>query len=123
MSKVLKAKYFTKLDIRWGNNNIQIKEGDGWKAAFQTNHRLFELLVMFFGLCNSPTTFQTMMNELLKELVDQEVVIVYMDDILVFTETLEEHRRIVRHFLEILADNTSFSSQRSVSLKLWRWSL
>jgi len=57
-----KAKYFTKLDIRWGYNNIQIKEGDKWKAAFQTNRGLLELLVMFFGLMNSPATFQMMMN-------------------------------------------------------------
>ena len=47
-----KAKYSTKLDIQWGYNNVQIKEGDKWKAAFQTNQGLFELLVMFFG---SPT--------------------------------------------------------------------
>ena len=56
------AKYFTKLDVRWGFNNVQIKEGDEWKAAFCTNRGLFELLVMFFGLTNSLATFQTMMN-------------------------------------------------------------
>ena len=51
------AQYFTKLDVRWGYNNVCIKEGDEWKAAFQTNRGLFEPLVMFFGLTNSPTTF------------------------------------------------------------------
>jgi len=56
------AKYFTKLDVRWGFNNVQIEEGDEWKAAFRTNRGLFEPLVMFFGLTNSPATFQTMMN-------------------------------------------------------------
>src|SRR3984885_3540637 len=75
MSKVSEAKYFTKLDVRWGYNNVRIKEGDEWKAAFRTNRGLFEPLVMFFGLCNSPATFQTMMNELFKELIDQGVVI------------------------------------------------
>src|ERR1700748_2984185 len=108
MSKVSKAKYFTKLDVRWGYNNVRIKEGDEWKAAFRTNRGLFEPLVMFFGLCNSPATFQTMMNELFKELIDQGVVGVYMDDILVFTETLEEHRSVLWHVLEILADNNLF---------------
>src|ERR1700733_1669352 len=102
------AKYFTKLDVRWGYNNVRIKEGDEWKAAFRTNRGLFEPLVMFFGLCNSPATFQTMMNELFKKLIDQGVVVVYMDDILIFTETLEDHRRVVRRVLKILAENNLF---------------
>jgi len=53
---------FTKLDIRWGYNNIQIKEHDRWKAVFKMNRGLFQPLVMFFGLTNAPVTFQTMMN-------------------------------------------------------------
>jgi hypothetical protein len=53
------AKYFTKLDVQWGYNNVQIKEGDEWKAAFLTNHGLFEPLVMYFSLTNSLGTFQT----------------------------------------------------------------
>ena len=51
------ARYFTKLDVHWGYNNVCIKEGDKWKAAFHTNRGLFEPLVMYFGLMNSPTTF------------------------------------------------------------------
>jgi len=58
------ARYFTKLDVRWGFNNVRIKDGDEWKAAFRTNRGLFEPLVMFFGLTNSPATFQTMMNDI-----------------------------------------------------------
>jgi len=58
------ARYFTKLDVRWGFNNVCIKPGDEWKAAFQTNRGLFEPLVMFFGMTNSPATFQTMMNDI-----------------------------------------------------------
>ena len=58
------ARYFTKFDVRWGYNNVRMKEGDEWKAAFRTNHGLFEPAVMFFGLTNSPATFQTMMNDL-----------------------------------------------------------
>ena len=68
-----------------------MKEGDEWKAAFCTNHRLFKPLVMFFGLTNSPTTFQTMMNDIFRELIAEGVVVVYLDDILIFTETLEQH--------------------------------
>jgi hypothetical protein len=89
INKLKKAKYFTKLDVRWGYNNVRIKKGDEWKAAFRTNRGLFEPLVMFFGLTNSPATFQTMMNDLFIELIDGNVVIVYMDNILIFTETLE----------------------------------
>ena len=105
ITKLRKAKYFTKLDVRWGFNNVRIKEGDEWKAAFRTNRGLFEPLVMFFGLTNSPATFQTMMNEIFIELIDGNVVIVYMDDILIFTETLEQHREIVKKVLEILQAN------------------
>jgi len=57
IAKLHRAKYFTKLDIWWGFNNVQIKEGDKWKAAFQTNHGLYKSLVMFFSLTNSPATF------------------------------------------------------------------
>jgi hypothetical protein len=52
INKLQGAKYFTKLDVRWGSNNVHIKEGDEWKAAFWMNHRLYEPLVMFFGLTN-----------------------------------------------------------------------
>src|SRR5215470_17768162 len=83
------AKYFTRLDVRWGYNNIRIKEGDEFKAAFQTNRGLFEPLVMFFGLTNSPATFQTMMNDIFQDLIMEGVVSVYMDDILIFTRTKE----------------------------------
>ena len=58
-------KVFTKMDLRWGYNNMRIKEGDEWKAAFTTLEESFEPMVMFFGLTNSLATFQAMMNELL----------------------------------------------------------
>jgi hypothetical protein len=96
------AKYFSKFDVRWGYNNVRIKEGDEWKAAFRTNRGLFEPLVMYFGLTNSPATFQTMMNEIFADLIALGVVSVYMDDILIFTSTREEHCRITRIVLERL---------------------
>jgi hypothetical protein len=67
------ARYFTKLDIRWGYNNVRIREGDEWKAAFRTNRGLFEPLVMYFGLTNSPVTFQTMMNEIFQDLITEGI--------------------------------------------------
>jgi len=108
VDKLKKAKYFTKLDVRWGFNNVRIKEGDEWKAAFQTNRGLFEPLVMFFGLTNSPATFQTMMNTIFREEINSGKVIIYMDDVLIFTETLEEHRRIVEKVLAKFSDNQLF---------------
>ena len=102
------AKYFTKLDVRWGFNNVRMKDGDEWKAAFRTNRGLFEPLVMFFGLTNSPATFQTMMNDIFRELIMEGVVVVYLDDILIFTETLEEHRSVTRRVMELLQKHKLF---------------
>jgi hypothetical protein len=59
-----RAHIYTKLNIRWGYNNVRIKEGDEYKAAFKTRWGLFEATVMFFGLTNSPATFQAMMNDI-----------------------------------------------------------
>ena len=97
--------YFTKLDIQWGYNNVRIREGDKWKAAFWTNKGLFEPLVMYFGMCNSPATFQLMMNTLFCELIMSGKIIIYMDDILISIQTMEEYRSIVWQVLQILANN------------------
>jgi len=91
VSQLRGARYFTKLDVHWGFNNVRIKPGDEWKAAFQTNRGLFEPLVMFFGMTNSPATFQTMMNDIFRNLIAEGIVVVYLDDILIFTKTKEEH--------------------------------
>jgi Reverse transcriptase (RNA-dependent DNA polymerase) len=95
INKVGKAKVFTKLDLCWGYNNVRIKEGDEWKAAFAMHCRAFEPLIMFFGMTNSPSTFQNMMNDIMKDLIDCGVVIVFIDDILIYTETEEGHDDIV----------------------------
>ena len=75
------------------------------EAAFLTHRGLFEPLVMFFGLTNSPATFQTMMNELLRDLINTGKVLIYIDDILIFTNNLDEHRKLVRQVLSILSTN------------------
>ncbi|SJL08909.1 uncharacterized protein ARMOST_12283 [Armillaria ostoyae] len=108
IDKLQGAKYFTKLDVRWGYNNVRIKEGDEHKAAFRTNRGLFEPTVMFFGLTNSPATFQWMMNDIFKNLIASGKVTIYLDDILIFTKDLDEHRRIVRQVLQKLRENKLF---------------
>ena len=108
ISRLKGAKYFTKLDVRWGYNNVRIREGDEWKAAFRTNRGLFEPLVMFFGLTNSPATFQTMMNDIFADLISQGVVCIYMDDILIFSKTKEELQCITCEVLARLCEHKLF---------------
>ena len=88
MDKIQGAKYFTKLDMRWGYNNVRIKDGDQWKAAFKTNRGLFKPTVMFFGMCNSPATFQSMMDTTFKDLINEGIIIIYMDDLFLFAKDL-----------------------------------
>ena len=102
IDKLQGAKYFTALDIRWGYNNVRMRQGDEWKAAFTTNRGLFEPLVMFFGLCNSPSTFQTMMNHIFRDLINEGKVVVYIDDVLIFTKTMEEHKEVVKRVLDLM---------------------
>jgi hypothetical protein len=108
MDKLKGAKYFTKLDVCWGYNNIQIRKGDEWKAAFKMNKGLFEPTVMFFGMCNSPATFQAMMDDIFMMMIDNRLVIVYMDDILIFADTKEELERIMKLVLEKLREHDLF---------------
>jgi hypothetical protein len=108
VDKLSGTKVFTKMDIRWGYNNIRIKEGNEWKAAFCTNQGLFEPTVMFFGLTNSPATFQSFMNHIFHDLIMQGHVAVYMDDILIFTNDHKQHAQIVKQVLQILCDNDLF---------------
>ena len=95
INKLQGARYFTKIDVQWGFNNVWMKEGDERKAAFRTNRGLYEPLVMFFGLTNSPATFQTMMDGIFEDLISEGVVVVYLDNILIFTKTLDDHRKVV----------------------------
>src|SRR5712672_2700752 len=86
INRVRMKKLFTKFDIRWGYNNMRIKKGDKWKAAFITNEGLYEPTVMFFGMTNSPATFQAMMNTIFRDLIDKGSVTIYMDDIAIATD-------------------------------------
>ena len=90
IDKLKEAKYFNKLDLIWGYNNVWIKEGDKWKAAFLTNKELFEPQVMYFGLCNSPGTFQRMINNIFQELLHKGVLENYMDGFVILAKTMKE---------------------------------
>jgi len=109
VASLVNKQWFTKFDIRWGYNNVRIKEGDQWKAAFKTNRGLFEPTVMFFGLTNSPATFQTMMDTLFRQEIATGDVTVYMDDILIATAgSLDQHKQKVHLVLRKLQDNSLF---------------
>jgi hypothetical protein len=99
------AHYFTQLDVCWGYNNVRIRKGDEWKVTFRTNQGQFEPLVMYFDLTNSPATFQTMMNEIFQNLITEGVVSVYLNDILIFTDSLEDHRRITCLVLDCMREH------------------
>ena len=73
--QLAKAKIFTKLDLRHGYNLIRIAEGDEWNSAFRTKYGLFEYLVIPFGLCNAPASFVAMINQVLRKLLDEAVIV------------------------------------------------
>jgi hypothetical protein len=100
MDKLKGAKYFSKFDVWWGYNNIWIQSGDEWKAAFKTNWGLYKPTVMFFRMCNSPATFQAMMDEIFKKKIEEDLIIVYMDDILAFFKTINGLKKIKQIILE-----------------------
>jgi len=96
---------FTKMDLWWRFNNVRIKEGDEWKKEFMTYIGSFELTVMFFGMTNLPATFQAIINEILRDMINEEKVVAFVDDMLIGTEIEEGHDEIVEEVLKRLEEN------------------
>lgn len=107
LDRLKAAKVFTTLDMRWGYYNVCIREGDEWKTSFRTRYGQFEFLVMQFGLQNAPAAFQRMVNDLFHDLVDISVVL-YLDDIIIFSEDESKHDDQVREVLRRLREADLF---------------
>ena len=111
---------FTKMDLWWGFNNVRIKEEDEWKGAFTAHVGSFELTVIFFGMTNLPATFQAMMNEILRDMINKGKVTAFVDDVLVGTETEEGHDEIVEEVLKRLEENNLYIKPKKCVWKVWR---
>lgn len=107
LDRLKAAKVFTTLDMRWGYYNVRIREGDEWKTSFRTRYGQFEFLVMQFGLRNAPAAFQRMVNDLFHDLVDVNVVL-YLDDIIIFSEDPSQHDAQVKEVLRRLREADLF---------------
>ena len=91
VDKLQGVKIFTKFDVCWGYNTVHIKDGHQWKAAFITHKGLFEPTMMFFGLTNSPATFQQFMNNYFCDMITEGWLVIYMDDLLIYFPILVIH--------------------------------
>jgi len=109
-------KVFTKIDLRWYYNNVRIKEGDEWKVVFMTPEGSFEPTVMFFGLTNSPATFQAMINKLLRDLINTGRVVAFIDDVIIRTESEEGHDKLAAEVIKRLEENNLY-----VKLEKCKW--
>ncbi|KAJ8456455.1 hypothetical protein ONZ45_g18712 [Pleurotus djamor] len=96
-----KAKVYTKIDLRNAYHLVRIAEGDEWKTTFRTRYGSFEWLVMPFGLTNAPAAFQRMVNDIFSDMLDV-CVIVYLDDILIFSDDMSKHKEHVKEVLRRL---------------------
>ena len=97
-----KAHYYTALNIHGTYNLLRVAEGDEWKTAFRMRYRLYKSLVMPFGLTNVPANFQRFINDVLYPFLDAFCT-AYLDDILIYSETLEQHQAHVKKVLEALS--------------------
>jgi len=99
---------FMKINLQWSFNNMRIKEGNKWKGAFTMHIGLFELTVMFFRMTNLPATFQAIINEILRDLVNKGKVTIFVNNVLVRTEIEEEHDKVIEKVLKRLEENNLY---------------
>ena len=109
-------KVSTKMDLWWSFNNIRIKEGDEQKRVITIYVGLFEPTVMFFGMTNLPAIYQAMMNEILRDLVNENKIAIFVNNVLVGTETEEGYNKIMKEVLRRLKENNLY-----VKLKICMW--
>ena len=108
MDRLVGAKYFTKIDLYSGYHQIWIKDSDIPKTAFRTRYGHFEFLVMPFGLTNAPATFMTMMNNVFHQYLDK-FVIIYLDDVLIYSRTKAEHLQHLELVLKVLRQHKLYA--------------
>ena len=114
IDRLRSAAIYSKIDLKGAYNLVRVKEGDEWKTAFRTRFGHYEYLVMPFGLTNAPAVFQHLMNDVFRQYLDQFVVI-YLDDILIFSNSMEEHTEHVLKVLKLLQENALYASLQKSS--------
>ena len=103
-----KARIYSKIDLHHTYHLVRIAKGDEWKTAFKTCYGSYEWLVMPFGLTNSPATFQQFMNDILGDFLDKRIL-VYLDDILIYSNNLKEHKEYICELLRCLKKHSLYA--------------
>ncbi|KAI2645887.1 Transposon Tf2-9 polyprotein [Labeo rohita] len=120
LEQLRQAKYYTKLDLRNAYNLIHIREGDEWKTAFSTTSGHYEYRVMPYGMSNSPSVFQAFMNDIFRDMLDRWVI-VYIDDILIYSHSMPEHIQHVRAVLKRLIHQEGVAMDERKVEAVLRW--
>lgn len=116
LDRIRGARFFTRIDLRETFHLIRIRQGDEWKTAFRTPFGLYEFNVMPFGLCNAPATFQAYIDHAMQGLENE--LVVYLDDILIHAETLDELRTRTRHCLDRLRQHRLFAKLKKCEFEV-----